>query len=154
MFEGNLQAIFIGLHQGAPLESVDQVNAVAGVGLEGDRYARQAGTFSKANCPDRELTLIEREAIDALAGETEIRLEPGQARRNLVTTGVPLNHLVGKDFTVGNVLLRGIRLCEPCQHLEKLTHSGVIEGLKHRGGLRARILRGGLIRPGDAIKTA
>jgi MOSC domain-containing protein YiiM len=83
--------------------------------------------------------------------ETEITMEPGQARRNLVTRGVPLNHLVGKEFSVGAVVLRGIRLCEPCGHLEALTIKGVKEGLCHRGGLRAQILHGGVLKTGDRI---
>ncbi|HEV3117791.1 MAG TPA: MOSC domain-containing protein, partial [Gemmataceae bacterium] len=100
---------------------------------------------------DREITLIEIEALEGMTRETEITMEPGQARRNLVTRGVPLNHLVGKEFSVGAVVLRGIRLCEPCGHLEALTIKGVKEGLCHRGGLRAQILHGGVLKTGDRI---
>ena len=84
--------------------------------------------------------------------ESELLLQPGQARRNLVTRGVPLNHLVGREFQVGEVVFRGIRLCEPCGHLESLTIKGVKDGLCHRGGLRAQIVRGGIIRAGDIIR--
>ena len=90
-------------------------------------------------------------ALEALAHECAIKLDPGQARRNLVTRGVPLNHLVGKEFQVGGVVLRGLRLCEPCGHLEGLTIKGVKDGLCHRGGLRAQIVRGGVVKTGDAI---
>jgi len=79
-------------------------------------------------------------------------LQPGDARRNIVTRGVPLNHLVGKEFTLGGVTLRGVRLCEPCTHLEGLTEKGVLTGLIHRGGLRAQIIKDGTIRVGDAIQ--
>lgn len=131
--------------------SVERVRAVAGQGLEGDRYFTQTGTYSKKPRPDREVTLIEVEAIEALAREYKIALEPGAARRNIVTRGVPLNHLVGREFRVGDVTVRGLRLCEPCAHLERLSHPGVREALIHRGGLRAQILTDGLIRVGDSI---
>src|SRR5262245_5568264 len=151
MFEGRLVGIFIGDRKREQLQSVEQVEAVPGRGLTGDRYFKQEGTFSKPEA-DREVTLIESEALAALARECEITLKPGQARRNLVTEGVPLNHLVGREFTVGSIRLRGLRLCEPCKHLESLTVTGVLNGLIHRGGLRAQILHGGLLRSGDAIR--
>ena len=154
MFQGELEAIYIGERKGEDLERVDEAQAVAGSGLAGDRYSRQQGTFSKPGSPDREVTLIEIEALDSLAQECKIGLQPGQARRNLVTRGVPLNHLVQKEFTVGNVLLRGLRLCEPCEHLEGLTTEGIKAGLCHRGGLRAQIIRGGVLRTGDAIQPS
>ena len=91
------------------------------------------------------------ESIEALQRKKDIRLDPPDARRNLVTSGVPLNHLVGAEFRVGEVLFRGIRLCEPCRHLEKLTEPGVLSGLIHRGGLLAAVLNEGVIRKGDPI---
>jgi MOSC domain-containing protein YiiM len=153
MFEGRLDSIWITDRKATPLHSVDQAEAVAGHGLVADRYHRQEGTFSKPS-PDREITLIEREALEALGRDCQIALEPGQARRNLVTRGVPLNHLVGREFLVGDVLLRGIRLCEPCGHLERLTVLGVEKGLLHRGGLRAQIVRGGTLKCGDVVRAA
>ena len=152
MFEGRLEAIYIGPEKRADLQMVSQAEAVPGKGLDGDRYAHQQGTFSKPGSIDREVTLIEVEAIEALKRESELALEAGQARRNLVTRGVPLNHLVGQEFKIGEVILRGIRLCEPCGHLESLTIKGVKDGLCHRGGLRAQIVRGGTIRAGDIIR--
>jgi MOSC domain-containing protein YiiM len=154
MFQGQLVAICIGPRKKAHLQYVDQVEAIAGQGLAGDRYGVQEGTFSKPGCADREVTLIEIEAVEALARESEISLEAHQARRNLVTRHVPLNHLVGQEFTVGDVILRGIRLCEPCDHLESLTIKGIKEGLCHRGGLRAQIVRGGVLRKGDVVKPS
>jgi MOSC domain-containing protein YiiM len=152
MFEGHLTAIYVAGRKRENLQRMEEVQALAGQGLAGDRYCLQQGTFSKPDCADREVTLIEIEAIEALAKENDIRLEPGQARRNLITRGVPLNHLVGCDFLVGEVRLRGLRLCEPCGHLESLTSMGVKEGLCHRGGLRAQILQGGRLRAGDVIR--
>ncbi|HEV3446972.1 MAG TPA: MOSC domain-containing protein [Gemmataceae bacterium] len=151
MFQGRLEGIYLAEMKRETLQRLEEVMAIAGRGLEGDRYCRQQGTFSKAGHADREVTLIEIEALEALAHECAINLEPGQARRNLVTRGVPLNHLVGKEFQVGGVVLRGLRLCEPCGHLEGLTIKGVKDGLCHRGGLRAQIVRGGVVKTGDAI---
>ena len=94
---------------------------------------------------------MEVEALEGMAREYELLLEPAQARRNLLTRGVPLNHLVGQTFAVGPVVLRGIRLCEPCGHLEKLTCKGVQKGLIHRGGLRAQVLGGGWLMVGASI---
>jgi MOSC domain-containing protein YiiM len=132
------------------MRAVQQAEAIPGVGLEGDRYANRQGTFYKPE-PDYELTLIEAEAIEALRREYGVELAPGEARRNVVTRGVPLNHLVGREFHIGAVKLRGIRLCEPCDHLQRLTGRPVIKGLRHRGGLRAQILSQGAIRVADLI---
>src|SRR5437867_11902380 len=97
---------------------------------------------------------MEAEAIEAMARNNELVFSPGDARRNVITRGVPLNHLVGREFVVSGVRLRGIRLCEPCSHLEGLTRRGVLAGLVHRGGLRAQILVGSEIRVGDPIVPA
>lgn len=135
------------------MSSATEVRAVAGKGLEGDRYYHEAGTFSQQPGPGRDVTLIEVEAIEALKRDYGIELDPGDSRRNLVTRGVALNHLVGQEFQIGGVKLRGVRLCDPCSHLEKLTAKGVMRGLIHGGGLRADIIAGGLIRVGDPVVT-
>ncbi len=150
MFHGELVAIFLAGRKRHALQQVDRAEVVQGRGLRGDRYFRQEGIGK----PDQEVTLIEIEALRALGQEYGISLEPGQARRNLVTCGVPLNHLVGQDFLVGSVRLRGLLLCEPCKHLEMLTVLGVKKGLCHRGGLRAQVLQGGMILKGDAIRPS
>jgi MOSC domain-containing protein YiiM len=150
MWSGTVESIYIASAAKEPTRAVDQVQAIPGVGLEGDRYALRQGTFSKPE-PDYELTLIEVEAIEALQREYNFTLTPGEARRNVVTRSVPLNHLVGSDFRIGEVKIRGLRLCEPCSHLEALTGHPVIRGLSHRGGLRAQILSQGIIRVGDLV---
>jgi len=150
MWTGTIESIYVASAAKGPTRAVDQAQAIPGVGLEGDRYALCQGTFSKPE-PDFELTLIEAEAIEALKREYDVELAPGEARRNLVTRGVPLNHLVGRDFQIGDVRIHGIRLCEPCSHLQGLTGRPVIKGLRHRGGLRAQILSRGTIRVGDAV---
>jgi MOSC domain-containing protein YiiM len=152
MWHGKVVAIFIAPAAAAPMKSVLEVKAVPGKGLEGDRYFDSVGTYSHRSGPDREVTLIELEAIEAVRRDYQIPLEPQETRRNIVTEGVPLNHLVGKTFKVGEVVLKGIRLCEPCQHFERLANkSGALKALVHRGGLRAQILTEGLIRVGDPI---
>ena len=132
--------------------SVSEVRAVPGKGLEGDRYFSKVGTYSNNPGSGRDVTLIEIETLEALKRDYGIELGLGESRRNIVTRGVALNHLVGRDFKVGAVTLRGIRLCEPCSHLENLSRKGVQRGLIHRGGLRAHILTGGTIRLGDTIQ--
>jgi len=137
----------------APMTAVNQARAIPGKGLEGDRYFLEVGTFSNKPGPAREVTLIEIEALEALKRDYQLELDPGNARRNIVTRGVPLNHLVGREFRVGETTLRGIRLCEPCSHLARLTAAGVERGLAHRGGLRAQVVTPGVIRVGDAIQA-
>jgi MOSC domain-containing protein YiiM len=149
----SVRALFMGPAVSKPMLAVEQVNAVAGRGLEGDRKFRRDDLPPTKNGPDRELTLIEFEAIEAVNRDCEVELTPIETRRNVVTRGVALNHLVGRRFRVGDVLLEGIRLCEPCDHLESLTRPGVREALSHRGGLRAQILEGGPIRVGDPISV-
>ena len=150
MFQGSVVSIHIAQAAEETMVSVREIKAMPGLGLEGDRYFRQAGTFSKPQ-PDRELTLIEIETIEALKQELGIEFAPADSRRNIVTQGVPLNHLVGREFTIGEIRVRGLKLCEPCAHLAKLSRQPVLPGLVHRGGLRAQILTEGLMRPGDVI---
>ncbi|TAH35128.1 MAG: MOSC domain-containing protein [Planctomycetota bacterium] len=128
-----------------------QVRAVAGAGLEGDRYRQRQGTFWREGKAGLQVTLIEMEALEALQREYGIALSAAESRRNLATRGVALNHLVGRCFRVGEVLLQGVRLCEPCGHLEQLARAGIKRGLVHRGGLRADVVEGGLLRVGDAV---
>jgi MOSC domain-containing protein YiiM len=151
MWQGQVEAIHVAAEAAGPSTGMPSVRAVAGRGLEGDRYFRQAGTYSKRPGTGREVTLIEAEAIEALARDAGIVLEPGASRRNIVTRSVPLNDLVGVRFRVGEVVLEGTRFCEPCRHLERLTRKGVMAGLLHRGGLRTVIVQGGTIRVGDPI---
>ncbi|MET0501546.1 MAG: MOSC domain-containing protein [Candidatus Binatia bacterium] len=147
-------AIHIASTGAAPMRAVTTAQAVAGKGLEGDRYYNKLGTYSNETGSGREVTLIEIEAIEALKQDYGIQLDPGQSRRNVVTRGVALNHLVEREFRIGDVVLRGTRLCEPCAHLEKLTVKGSMRGLIHRGGLRAEIVKGGVVHVGDVISSA
>ncbi len=146
---GRVEHIHIAEVEGGLVRALASVEAVAGVGLAGDRYAKGAG-FWPDDGESRDLTLIEAEAIDDLAAHG-ITLEPGESRRNITTRGIRLNELVGKDFTIGGVRARGTDLCEPCMHLVALTGKPVIKPLVHRGGLRADLLTSGPISVGDAI---
>jgi MOSC domain-containing protein YiiM len=151
MWNGKVESIYIAAAAQGPMQAVAEAAAFPGVGLAGDRYALKLGTFYKPE-PDRELTLIEAEAIEALRRDYQVELAAGDARRNIVTRNVPLNHLVGREFSIGNVRIRGLRLCEPCGHLQNVTGKPVIKGLLHRGGLRAQILTPGTIHAGDEVR--
>jgi MOSC domain-containing protein YiiM len=152
--QGTVVSIHLAAIGGAPVTEVVEVRAVPGKGLEGDRYFTNRGTYSKPQRdPGGEATLIESEALEALKRDYGIELALGASRRNIMTRGIALNHLVGREFAVGAVRFRGIRLCEPCVHLQKLTEAGVMRGLVHRGGLNAVILSDGFIHVGDIITT-
>jgi hypothetical protein len=132
---GSVEQIAVAPGAGAPMRLVDTVRALAGRGLEGDRYAQGEGTFSPraGHRPGYELTLL--------------------ARRNILTRGLDVNALVGRDFRIGDVHCRGLRLAEPCVHLDRLSGPGLLRPLIHRGGLRADILTDGVLSPGILITT-
>jgi MOSC domain-containing protein YiiM len=154
MWQGSVVSIHIAPEAGLPMETVPEARAIAGRGLEGDRYALGVGYYSNTPGPGgRELTLVETETLEALPA-FGVKLSAAETRRNVATSGVPLNHLVGREFWIGAVWLRGTRLCEPCKYLEGLTQPGAMVALIHRGGLRAQILNDGVMRAGDTIKPA
>jgi MOSC domain-containing protein YiiM len=138
----------------SPMRQVAAARALPGRGLEGDRYAKAAGTFTPRSGKGLgyDLTLIAAEVLDDLTLADGRSLGYTDARRNVVTRGIDLNALVGRRFRVGDVECIGRRLCEPCAHLERLTRPGILRGLIHRGGLRADILTEGSIRAGDDIQ--
>ena len=150
MEQGRVEAIFLAGERGAPRTEVEAVRAVAGMGLEGDRYFGMRRAGGRKRQYERQVTLIEAEAVDAVRA-TGAAFAPGDARRNVVTRGVRLNDLVGRTFRVGEALLRGIERCDPCSRLTRLTYRGVERDLRDRGGLRAEILESGDIRVGDPI---
>jgi MOSC domain-containing protein YiiM len=147
---GRVVFIHIGPAEGAPMEERSFVEAIAGVGLEGDRYAAAVGHYSASGGDGRHVTLIESEVLADLEARG-LGLPPGATRRNITTAGIGLNDLVGRRFRIGDVECIGVRLCEPCAYMQGLVGKPVMAPLVHRGGLRAEILVSGQIRVGDAI---
>ena len=150
-----IYAIYIAESAGKEMQEVSSANLVPGKGIEGDRYFNGTGTFSeqlkgKAHV---ELTLIQKEAIDAFNEEFEQSHAYSDFRRNIVTTGVSLNELVGEEFSVGGVSLKGIKLCEPCKHLAETVNSLFLPHMIGRSGLRAQILSSGKIHKGDSVSA-
>jgi hypothetical protein len=152
---GKVEALAIAAQATGPMRMVDAAVALSGRGLDGDRYATKAGTFTPADDAVRgyDLTLIEAEVLDTLTLPDGGTLGYAEARRNVVTRGMDLNSLVGRRFRVGDVECLGQRLCEPCSHLERLTTKGTLRALIHRGGLRADVLTEGKIGTGAVIET-
>jgi MOSC domain-containing protein YiiM len=153
MWLGKIIALYVAPTAGAPMEALAEARAVAGKGLQGDRYYEKLGTYSSHPGSGREVTLIESEALEALMRDYDIEIDAALARRNIVTRGVALNQLVERKFSVDGVILHGTRLCDPCAHLEKLSRPGTLRGLIHRGGLRAEIITGGMIRVDGTIRS-
>ncbi|MGE3840510.1 MAG: MOSC domain-containing protein [Vicinamibacterales bacterium] len=147
-------ALFSTRVAGTPLDARADAVLEQGRGIVGDRYYLGVGTFSEMNRgkPDCEVTLIESEEIVRFNDAQGTTKPASDFRRNIVTKDIRLNELVGKRFSVGAVLLEGIRLCEPCAHLARLVSPSVVDAMAHRAGLRARIVAGGTIRPGDPIR--
>ncbi|WP_135853477.1 MOSC domain-containing protein [Halorussus salinus] len=139
---GRVEAIHLAPESGEETEPTDEVEAVAGEGVRGDRH------FGKDKA---DITLIEREAL-AAAAEEGIDLDDGEHRRNVTTSDAALNHLVGERFRVGEVVCEGTDLCEPCGHLESLTEEGAVSALLHRGGLEADVIESGEISVGDEVE--
>jgi uncharacterized protein len=147
-WNGVLQKIHISPAKYVPMTAVDAVEAVAGQGLQGDRYF---GVFNEAEATN--ITLIAQEDLDAVRQEYDFPITADQTRRNLLTVGVPLSHLVGKRFRIGEVVLEGVEICEPCKGLAEFSGYGnpIISAMLHRAGLRANIIKGGVIQVGDTI---
>jgi len=148
---GIVEAIYRFAESGAPGEALQMAHLMAGVGIEGDRYALGKGHFSEEGRWGQALTLIEAESIEMLASEHGIEMPTVDARRNIVTRNIDLNALLGKRFRIGGLLCQGSRLAEPCAWLQKTTPPGTLRGLVHRGGLRADILEDGSVKRGDPV---
>ncbi len=148
---GRVEAIHVAAAHGGPMESRDRVLATAGLGLDGDRtLVDAAGDPSRVERGEA-LTLVEAEAIDALAASDAIVLESGATRRNITTREIGLNALVGRRFRVGSVVCEGVQLCEPCLDLQASIGQPILRPLAHRAGLRADILESGVVGVGDEI---
>ena len=146
---GTVAHIFVAPGRGAPMLTLGRVEGVTDSGLVGDRYA----DARLRRGPDYQLTLIELENIRAFEAQTGHVLSPDAPRRNIVTSGISLNELVGRRFRVGPVLAEGLELCEPCSLFKKRTYPEALRFFVKRGGLRARIAAGGVISIGDAVSA-
>jgi MOSC domain-containing protein YiiM len=149
-WSGGVESIFIASQPSGAMISVPHVRAFADRGLEGDRFFRES--WSAAKRPDKAVSLIETEVLEAAAKEIGVSDIADKTRRNIVTRGVPLIELLHREFVIGGVRMRGIRLFEPCGHLAKISKlPAIFDALEHRSGLKAAILSDGLIRVGDPI---
>jgi MOSC domain-containing protein YiiM len=136
----------------APMRRMSAGRLVAGAGLDGDRYALGGGTWAQYPELEKQLTLIDRDDVAALAADVGVDLSPGDTRRNLVTEGVDLPALVGRWFAVGDALLFGMKRCPPCAHLERLTGARLVKAMLHRGGINAAVFAGAEIAEGAVIR--
>ncbi|MFK7880574.1 MOSC domain-containing protein [Roseobacter sp.] len=153
MWQGKLLTIHTTTRARAPMIAHDTAELMAGVGIAGDRYAKGVDKGTYSALPDvREVTLIEQETLEALMRDHDIKVEPQEHRRNLTTQDVPLNHLVGRRFSVGQVVLEGGRLNTPCRYLDMITKMTICDLLEHRSGLNCRIISSGAIHRGDTIR--
>lgn len=148
--QARVDAIYIGPEDEGPMHKVPAVEAVAGRGLRGDRYFQPAD----GGDPTEEVTLVALEGIEAAAAESGLDITPEDTRRNLVTFGVELDELIGKRFVVGEVELEGLEPNPPCRHLVQITGKDLLKPLIERGGIRARIHKGGTVHEGDALREA
>lgn len=148
MSEGRVEGIFISARKGHLPAPVESVRAVAGSGLEGNRYF-----FEGDAPPGRAITLIAAEGLEEGAAESGVDLGADESRRNVLTRGIDVNTLVGRRFTIGSVECYGVELCEPCTTLEGMTRPGVVRAYVHRAGLNADILTDGDIRVGDPVRV-
>jgi len=147
----SIELICVAAKPGEPVLSVDSLSLVAGKGIVGDR------NYGKHQYPGQNLTLVEAEEIERFNREFAMAINLTATRRNLVTRGVRLNELVGREFRVGAVTVRGVELCEPCAGIgrklagERLSAAQVVKAFTHRCGLRTDVLTSGVIYRGDAI---
>ncbi|MBI4522801.1 MAG: MOSC domain-containing protein [Deltaproteobacteria bacterium] len=149
-WHGLVASLHITARSGEPMTSVAELRAIPDRGFEGDRFFH--ASWSSVGRPDKAVTLIEEESLVAAAAELKTEVIPRDIRRNIVTRGVPLIQLLNREFTVGGVAMRGLRLFEPCMPMEKLSGiPGICRALVHRGGLKATILIEGVVRVGDPI---
>lgn len=153
---GKLLAIYVCPEKGLPMSSIQQVRAIAGVGLEGDRYALGKGAYSRsARVTIRHVSLVSIEAINEANRELEFPFLPEETRRNLLTEGIDLNSLVGRMFQIHDVFMHGVELCTPCARPSTLAKKpGFEPAFQERGGLRAEILTTSVITVGNDIFVA
>lgn len=148
---GVVEAIYVTAKGGEPMVKVEEVRAVADGGLEGDRYMTRTGYWT--NIDECQVTLIEGEVLDQIASGSDVRVKDGEHRRNIVTRGIELDTLAGRQFTVGEAVMIFDRPRPPCGYIQTITQKGMTKALGGmRGGICARVLTSGAIRPNDSIE--
>lgn len=150
---GRVEQIYIANDSREPVQRVERANLVQGKGIIGDRYYKKSEMLlaKDQQAPSNHLSLIAKEELDRFLSEHNLDMAYGDFRRNLVSSGIDLNSLVGKEFSVGKALCFGTELCEPCAFLASSVHPAVLPNLVHRAGLRAVVLVGGEIEEGSEI---
>lgn len=152
---GVVESIFVADEAGEPMRPLEVATLVRGLGIAEDRYALGTGAFSKKGDKIRHVSLIAIEGIVAANAELDEPFTPAETRRNILTSGINLNALVGREFTIGHVAFLGTELCHPCHRPSKLLHkSGFRSAFFYRGGLRAEVLSNGLVRTGDTVTAS
>lgn len=137
-----------------PMRAFAELQLIAGRGIEGDRYliGHETGFYSHKPEEGRQITLFEMETLEALRRDHGIELLPEEHRRNVTVEGVPLNHLVGRRFRLGETVMEATRLSTPCRHIEEILGKAVFDPLINRSGLNCKIIAGGTLRVGDAVR--
>lgn len=151
-WEGKIEGLHVVPRSFLPMRNVETLDLVAGVGIIGDRHTNGTAFHSDRPEEGRQVTLFEAETLEALLRDHNVSLAAKEHRRNITTRGVPLNHLVGRRFWVGETLLEATRLSTPCRHIEQITGKEIYELLLHRSGLNTKIITGGKIALDDIIK--
>ena len=147
-----IEAIFIASEGGVTMQSVSEIEALADLGLRGDRYYARRGHWSYSD--ECQVTLIEGESLDEIYRTTGISVSNGVHRRNVITRGLRLEKLSGKQFRVGEALLAYDRPRPPCAYVQSLTEAGMTRALMGRAGICARVVQSGWIRVKDPIQVA
>jgi MOSC domain-containing protein YiiM len=148
---GRVAGLWVAARAREPMAALRSARLMAGLGVDGDRYAVRRGTWSGYPPQEQQLTLIAREGLEAFALQAGEPLRPELTRRNVLTEGVALDELIGERFLVGTALCRGIKACEPCRHLERLTGRTLLRALAGRGGINAEVLEGGRVSVGSPV---
>jgi MOSC domain-containing protein YiiM len=150
--KGIVEEIYIAPEGSAAMERVEEVRTLEGCGIEGDRYCEGTGYYTPYGdvC---EVTLIAAEDLDYIQTELGIRVKNGEHRRNIITRGIDLDSLRRRRFRVGETVLQYDRPRPPCRHVQDLSEPGMTRALRGRGGICARVVEAGRIRPRDAIEV-
>lgn len=150
---GKIKEIYIARSKRQPVEQVEVANLEAGKGIVGDRYHQLAEQHlaKSMDVMQNHVSLVEREALDKFMLDHGLNCDYGDFRRSVITTGIDLNALVGKQFRMGDAVLYGIELCEPCSYLASIIHKAVLPEMAVSAGLRATVIESGSIKAGDSL---